>query len=40
VKLAVEDAFEEILANPEIDLEEQLEALDQLATELLEWSRE
>ena len=40
VKLAVEDAFEEIITNPEIDLEEQLEALDQVATELLEWSRE
>lgn len=40
VKLAVEDAFEEILANPDIDPQEQLEALDLLAAELLEWSQD
>jgi multiple sugar transport system substrate-binding protein/sn-glycerol 3-phosphate transport system substrate-binding protein len=40
VKLAVEDAFEELLANPEVDLEAQLETLDQVVDELLEWSEE
>jgi multiple sugar transport system substrate-binding protein len=38
VQLAVEDAFEEMLANPEIDPEEQLEELDRIAEELLNWS--
>ncbi len=38
VKLAVEDAFEEILADPDIDLKDQLDALDLIAAELLEWS--
>jgi multiple sugar transport system substrate-binding protein len=37
VKLAVEDAFEELVANPEIDLQDQLKALDQIAAELLDW---
>jgi multiple sugar transport system substrate-binding protein len=40
VKLAVEDAFEEILASPDIDLEDQLDALDRIAAELLEWAQE
>jgi ABC-type glycerol-3-phosphate transport system substrate-binding protein len=40
VKLAVEDAFEELLANPELELKTQLEALDQVAAELLEWSQD
>jgi ABC-type glycerol-3-phosphate transport system substrate-binding protein len=37
VKLAVEDAFEEILANPEIDLDDQLDLLEDIAEELLDW---
>jgi ABC-type glycerol-3-phosphate transport system substrate-binding protein len=40
VKLAVEDAFEAILANPEVSPEDQLDELDRLAAELLEWSQE
>lgn len=40
VQLAVEDAFEEILANEEIDPEDQLEKLDLLVKELLEWSQD
>ena len=40
VKLAVEDAFEEILANVDINPSDQLEELDLLAEELLEWSQE
>jgi len=40
VKLAVEDAFEEILASPNIDLDDQLDVLDLVASELLEWGRE
>lgn len=40
VKLALEDAFEEILASPSIDLDDQLEALDRIAAELLEWDQE
>ena len=40
VKLAVADAYEELLANPELELLAQLEALDQIAAELLEWSQE
>jgi multiple sugar transport system substrate-binding protein len=40
VKLAVEDAFEEILANPDIDLDDQLDVLDKVAEELLDWGRE
>jgi len=40
VQLAVEDAFEELLIRPEQSPEAQLEALDQAAAELLEWSQE
>jgi len=40
VSLALEDAFEEILADPEIDLEDQLELLDQVTEELLAWSEQ
>jgi len=40
VKLSVSDAFQEILINGTLDVEEQLNALDQLAEELLEYNRE
>ena len=40
VKLTVGDAFEGILHNKSLDVEEQLFALDQLAAELWEYSRE
>ena len=40
VNLAVEDAFEEMLANPEIDPEDQLETLDLVVAELLDWTEE
>jgi ABC-type glycerol-3-phosphate transport system substrate-binding protein len=40
VQLALEDAFEELLADPEIDPSDQLEELDRIATELLDRSRE
>jgi len=40
VNLAVEDAFEEMLANPEIDPEDQLEMLDLVVDELLDWTEE
>ena len=40
VKLALEDAFEEILASPDIDLDDQLDVLDRVAAELLEWGQE
>lgn len=39
VQLAVEDAFEEILANPDIDLDDQLDELDRVAAELLDWEQ-
>lgn len=40
VKLSVGDAFEEILLDETLEVEEQLNALDQLAEELLEYNRE
>lgn len=40
VQLALEDAFEEMIANPEIDPDKQLELLDRIADELLDRSRE
>ena len=40
VKLALEDAFEELIANPEIDIRDQLSELDLVAAEILEWGQE
>ena len=40
VKLSIGDAFEEILIDGTLDVEEQLLALDQLAAELWEYTRE